>query len=175
MKWEWLFLLLFYGLSMYVKRKQQKNINREIEEDPDWDSAEQETGGKPANFLETFLESQGLVKETIQENFNKINFDEQSQIEEVEDFTEYEDGAEYSGVKDLSSKKNKKDSLENVRNIKTDRRIKNRRSDDHRKKIKNTKYPHNKLNKLFHSMKPLKQSIILKEILDKPLSLRNKR
>ena len=51
MKWEWLFLLLFYGLSMLIKRKQQKNINKEIEEDPDWDFQEEKASGKPVDFL----------------------------------------------------------------------------------------------------------------------------
>ena len=61
MKWEWLFLLLFYGLSMLLKRKQQKNINKEIEEDPDWDFQEEKASGKPVDFLETFLESEKII------------------------------------------------------------------------------------------------------------------
>ena len=42
-------------------------------------------------------------------------------------------------------------------------------------KTKNPKYSYNRLNKIFHVMSPLKQSIVLKEILDKPISLRSKR
>ena len=53
--------------------------------------------------------------------------------------------------------------------------MQNRRLEDQTKKTKNPKYSYNKLNKIFHVMSPLKQSIVLKEILDKPISLRSKR
>ena len=164
MKWEWLFLLLFYGLSMLIKRKQQKNINKEIEEDPDWDFQEEKASGKPVDFLETFLESQGLIKETIRDDTNEINLDEKNQ-----------EGKEYPDIENFTSNKNKKNSLDYVSNIKNDRRIQNRRLKDQTKKTKNLKYSYNRLNKIFHVMSPLKQSIVLKEILDKPISLRSKR
>ena len=164
MKWEWLFLLLFYGLSMLIKRKQQKKINKEIEEDPDWDFQEEKASGKPVDFLETFLESQGLIKETIRDDTNEINLDEKNQ-----------EGKEYPNIENFTSNKNKKNSLDYVSNIKNDRRIQNRRLKDQTKKTKNLKYSYNRLNKIFHVMSPLKQSIVLKEILDKPISLRSKR
>ena len=37
---EWLFLLLFYALSVYLKKRQQKAAHKEIEDDPDWDPEE---------------------------------------------------------------------------------------------------------------------------------------
>ena len=175
MKWEWLFLLLFYGLSMLIKRKQQKNINKEIEEDPDWDFQEEKASGKPVDFLETFLESQGLIKETIRDDTNEINLDEKNQEEELEVSFENQKGKEYPDIENFSSNKNKKNSLDYISNIKNDRRIQNRRLEDQTKKTKNPKYSYNRLNKIFHVMSPLKQSIVLKEILDKPISLRSKR
>ena len=37
---EWLFLLLFYALSVYLKNRKQKAAHKEIEDDPDWDPEE---------------------------------------------------------------------------------------------------------------------------------------
>ena len=60
-KMEWLFLLLFYGLSVYLKKKQQKTAHKEIEVDPDWDPEEKPETVKGVDLLEKILTSHGLI------------------------------------------------------------------------------------------------------------------
>ena len=116
-----------------------------------------------------------MIKETIRDDTNEINLDEKNQEEELEVSFENQEGKEYPDIENFTSNKNKKNSLDYISNIKNDRRIQNRRLEDQTKKTKNPKYSYNRLNKIFHVMSPLKQSIVLKEILDKPISLRSKR
>lgn len=60
---EWLFLLLFYALSVYLKKRQQKAAHKEIEDDPDWDPEEKPETVKGVDLLEKFLTSQGLIEQ----------------------------------------------------------------------------------------------------------------
>ena len=56
-KMEWLFLLLFYGLSVYLKKRQQKAAHKEIEDDPEWDPDKTQANVTPVDLLETFFVS----------------------------------------------------------------------------------------------------------------------
>ena len=58
---EWLFLLLFYALSVYLKKRQQKAAHKEIENDPDWDPEEKPKTVKGVDLLEKFLTSRDLL------------------------------------------------------------------------------------------------------------------
>ena len=57
------FLLLFYGLSVYLKKKQQKTSHKEIEDDPEWDPDKKQENVKPVDLLEKFFVSQGLIEQ----------------------------------------------------------------------------------------------------------------
>ena len=147
---EWLFLLLFYALSVYLKNRKQKAAHKEIEDDPDWDPEEKPETVKGVDLLEKFLASKGLIEqEAVSE---KPGSEESSEI----DF-ELVSEEQVTPVPE---------DLESFNQGKIERREKDRRSKDR---------DHEKLKQIFNSPDSLKRGIIIKEILDKPLALRKNR
>ena len=165
---EWLFLLLFYALSVYLKKKQQKAAHKEIEDDPDWDPEEKPGNVKPVDLLGKFLASQGLIEqETIAKR--KDSFSEQEAVSEI---SELEDRIEFDPIPEKQEIPVPED-VEFIKRSKIERRVKKRRSIDLDHKIFHSfKRKHVKLIELLQSRNSLKQGIIIKEILDKPLSMR---
>ena len=157
---EWLFLLLFYALSVYLKKRQQKAAHKEIEDDPDWDPEEKPETVKGVDLLEKFLTSQGLIEqEAVSE---KPGSEGSSEIDS-------------EPVSEEQITPVPKD-LEFINQGKIERREKDRRSTDRDHKIlKPVTRDHEKLKQIFDSPDSLKRGIIIKEILDKPLALRKNR
>ncbi len=157
---EWLFLLLFYALSVYLKNRKQKAAHKEIEDDPDWDPEEKPETVKGVDLLEKFLTSQGLIEqEAVSE---KPGSEESSEI----DF-ELVSEEQVTPVPE---------DLESFNQGKIERREKDRRFTDRDHKIlKPVTRDHEKLKQIFDSPDSLKRGIIIKEILDKPLALRKNR
>jgi len=157
---EWLFLLLFYALSVYLKNRKQKAAHKEIEDDPDWDPEEKPETVKGVDLLEKFLASKGLIEqEAVSE---KPGSEESSEI----DF-ELVSEEQVTPVPE---------DLESFNQGKIERREKDRRFTDRDHKIlKPVTGDHEKLKQIFDSPDSLKQGIIIKEILDKPLALRKNR
>ena len=157
---EWLFLLLFYALSVYLKNRKQKAAHKEIEDDPDWDSEEKSETVKGVDLLEKFLASKGLIEqEAVSE---KPGSEESSEI----DF-ELVSEEQVTPVPE---------DLESFNQDKIERREKDRRFTDRDHKIlKPVTGDHEKLKQIFDSPDSLKRGIIIKEILDKPLALRKNR
>ena len=157
---EWLFLLLFYALSVYLKNRKQKAAHKEIEDDPDWDSEEKSETVKGVDLLEKFLASKGLIEqEAVSE---KPGSEESSEI----DF-------ELVSEEQLTPVP---ENLESFNQGKIERREKDRRFTDRDHKIlKPVTGDHEKLKQIFDSPDSLKRGIIIKEILDKPLALRKNR
>ena len=157
---EWLFLLLFYALSVYLKNRKQKAAHKEIEDDPDWDPEEKPETVKGVDLLEKFLASKGLIEqEAVSE---KPGSEESSEI----DF-ELVSEEQVTPVPE---------DLESFNQGKIERREKDRRFTDRDHKIlKPITGDHEKLKQIFDSPDSLKQGIIIKEILDKPLALRKNR
>ena len=157
---EWLFLLLFYALSVYLKNRKQKAAHKEIEDDPDWDPEEKPETVKGVDLLEKFLASKGLIEqEAVSE---KPGSEESSEI----DF-ELVSEEQVTPVPE---------DLESFNQDKIERREKDRRSIDRDHKIlKPRTRDHEKLKQIFDSPDSLKRGIIIKEILDKPLALRKNR
>ena len=157
---EWLFLLLFYALSVYLKNRKQKAAHKEIEDDPDWDPEEKPETVKGVDLLEKFLASKGLIEqEAVSE---KPGSEESSEI----DF-ELVSEEQITPVPE---------DLESFNQGKIKRREKDRRSTDRDHKIlKPVTGDHEKLKQIFDSPDSLKRGIIIKEILDKPLALRKNR
>ena len=157
---EWLFLLLFYALSVYLKKRRQKAAHKEIEDDPDWDPEEKPETVKGVDLLEKFLTSQGLIEqEAVSE---KPGSEESSEI----DFEPVSEEQITPVPKDL----------EFINQGEIERREKDRRSTDRDHKIlKPVTRDHEKLKQIFDSPDSLKRGIIIKEILDKPLALRKNR
>ena len=157
---EWLFLLLFYALSVYLKNRKQKAAHKEIEDDPDWDPEEKPETVKGVDLLEKFLASKGLIEqEAVSE---KPGSEESSEI----DF-ELVSEEQVTPVPE---------DLESFNQGKIERREKDRRFTDRDHKIlKPITGDHEKLKQIFDSPDSLKWGIIIKEILDKPLALRKNR
>jgi len=157
---EWLFLLLFYALSVYLKNRKQKAAHKEIEDDPDWDPEEKPETVKGVDLLEKFLASKGLIEqEAVSE---KPGSEESSEI----DF-ELVSEEQVTPVPE---------DLESFNQGKIERREKDRRFTDRDHKIlKPITGDHEKLKQIFDSPDSLKRGIIIKEILDKPLALRKNR
>ena len=172
-KMEWLFLLLFYGLSVYLKKKQQKAAHKEIEDDPEWDPDKKEENVKPVDLLEKFLVSQGVIE---QENASKRKAF----------LLEQEPGSENFGIEermeiDFEPVSEEQitplpENSEFIKRSEIERRVKDRRSiDQGHKTVKPFRHDYVKLIQIFNSPTSLKQGIIIKEVLGKPLALRKNR
>ena len=157
---EWLFLLLFYALSVYLKNRKQKAAHKKIEDDPDWDPEGKPETVKGVDLLEKFLASKGLIEqEAVSE---KPGSEESSEI----DF-ELVSEEQVTPVPE---------DLESFNQGKIERREKDRRFTDRDHKIlKPVTGDYEKLKQIFDSPDSLKRGIIIKEILDKPLALRKNR
>ena len=168
---EWLGLILLYIISGYMKKRQQVNQRKEIEKDPDWAEGTSVGAQDDSNNIETFLndlfesnpkipESPSLAKEII-ENENKelpednLIISERLSEEEIissdDRMNEIDEQVEKFENSIYHSKLSEKKELQ-LGNKWTKKR--------------------NIQSELFDSKKSLKKSIILKEVLGKPLSLR---
>ena len=169
---EWLGILLLYLISGFMKKREQNQKRKEIESEPDWDLDDSNVFEKPESDLGQLLndlfeqnpktpEASPLISDVINEesenleNENTGEFsdeilddvlvdDEQGLSEIDEKVEDFEDRIYHSKLADRSELHlgNKWDKQTNLR------------------------------LELFNSKKTLKRAIILKEILDKPLSLR---
>jgi hypothetical protein len=170
---EWLFLLLFYALSVYLKNRKQKAAHKEIEDDPDWDPEEKPETVKGVDLLEKFLTSQGLIEQEAVTK-RKAFLLEQEAVSE-------NSGPEENSKIDFELVSEEQvtpvpEDLESFNQDKIERREKDRRSIDRDHKIlKPRTRDHEKQKQIFDSPNSLKRGIIIKEILDKPLALRKNR
>ena len=169
---EWLGVLLLYLISGFMKKRQQ-NKNREmIESDPSWDNEEAFEKEDSSNNIEQLLndlfeqnpkitQSSSAVKEVlVEENNNQLEeFLETKPEELLEEKIIDEDN--------LISLEDQTDNFED--NI-------------YHSKLADRKELHfgnkwvDKINlkeELFNSRKSLRRSILIKEILDKPLAMRD--
>ena len=169
---EWLGVLLLYLISGFMKKRQQ-NKNREmIESDPSWDNEEAFEKEDSSNNIEQLLndlfeqnpkitQSSSAVKEVlVEENNNQLEeFLETKPEELLEEKIIDEDN--------LISLEDQTDNFED--NI-------------YHSKLAGRKELHfgnkweNKINlkeELFNSKKSLRRSILIKEVLDKPLAMRD--
>ena len=170
---EWLFLLLFYALSVYLKNRKQKAAHKEIEDDPDWDPEEKPETVKGVDLLEKFLTSQGLIEQDAVTKRKAFLLEQEAVSEKP--------GSEESSKIDFELVSEEQvtpvpEDLESFNQGKIERREKNRRSTDRDHKIiKPVTRDHKKLKQIFDSPDSLKRGIIIKEVLDKPLALRKNR
>ena len=170
---EWLFLLLFYALSVYLKNRKQKAAHKEIEDDPDWDSEEKSETVKGVDLLEKFLTSQGLIEQEAVTKRKAFLLEQEAVSEKP--------GSEESSEIDFELVSEEQvtpvpEDLESFNQGKIERREKDRRFTDRDHKIlKPITGDHEKLKQIFDSPDSLKRGIIIKEILDKPLALRKNR
>ena len=170
---EWLGILLLYLISGFMKKREQNQKRKDIESEPDWDLDDSNVFEKPESDLGQLLndlfeqnpktpEASPLISDVINEESEKLENentgefsdeiledvlvdDEQGLSEIDEKVEEFEDRIYHSKLAERRELHlgNKWDKQTNLR------------------------------LELFNSKKTLKRAIILKEILDKPLSLRN--
>ena len=169
---EWLGILLLYLISGFMKKREQNQKRKEIESEPDWDSDDSNVFEKPESDLGQLLndlfeqnpktpEASPLISDVINEEsenlenentgefsdeiFDDVLVDDEQGLSEIDEKVEdFEDRIYHSKLADRTELHlgKKWDKQTNLR------------------------------LELFNSKKTLKRAIILKEILDKPLSLR---
>ena len=167
---EWLGVLLLYLISGFLKKRQQDQKRKEIESDPSWDSDSQLENEKFENRYGQFLndlfeqnpQTPELNKETRDSIKNETKTDEKNLDKEelVENTNKYDDS-------DLTKTEEKIESFEDK--IYHSNLAKRRELHLGNKWFKSV----NIKDELFYSKRLLRKSIIIKEILDKPVSLRN--
>ena len=168
---EWLGILLLYFISGFMKKREQNQKRKEIESDPEWDSGSIVYEKQETN-LESLLndlfeqnpktpEASPIIANVIEEEFNSID---------KEIVNEAKDGS-IEGV--LTSDEGEFSE--------TDEMVENFDNAIYHSNLANRKELHlgNKWNKktdlktvLFNSKNKLKKAVVLKEILDRPLALR---
>ncbi len=169
---EWLGLLLLYLISGYMKKRQQNQKRKKIEGDPDWDSETNFHENKQSNDLDILLndlfesnpetpepnparsdkliiETDNADKDTIFEENSDLNVNISDKIEK--DLTKIDEQVERFEKNIYHSELAEKKELHFGNKWLKEKNLR--------------KY-------LFKSKNTLKKSIIVKEILDRPLSLR---
>ena len=169
---EWLGVLLLYLISGFMKKRQQ-NKNREmIESDPSWDNEEAFEKEDSSNNIEQLLndlfeqnpkitQSSSAVKEVlVEENNNQLEeFLETKPEELLEEKIIDEDN--------LISHEDQTDNFEdNIYHSKLADRKELHFGNKWKDKI-------NLKEELFNSRKSLRRSILIKEVLDKQLAMRD--
>ena len=169
---EWLGVLLLYLISGFMKKRQQ-NKNREmIESDPSWDNEEAFEKEDSSNNIEQLLndlfeqnpkitQSSSAVKEVLVEENNN----------QLEEFLE-------TKPEELLEEK----IIDEDNRISLEDQTDNFEDNIYHSKLADRKELHfgnkwmdktNLKEELFNSRKSLRRSILIKEVLDKPLAMRD--
>ena len=169
---EWLGVLLLYLVSGFMKKRQQNKNRKIIESDPDWDNEDYLEPEEPSNNFEQLLndlfeqnpktpDPSSTVKDLLaSENENQVEEISETQLDqpiaseqiEEEDLSLIDDQVEKFEDNIYHSKLAEREELH---------------FGNKWLKQKNLK------EELFNSKKSLRKSIIIKEILDKPLAMRD--
>ena len=166
---EWLGVVLLYLLSGFMKKRQQNARRRKIESDPDWDSENNSSyqEKEPSNKLDQILndlfednpkipEIDSISRELVQ-NANKspLNGDDKKTVEKSD--------------LDENIAISERDNIETLNKNIYHSELADRKEQHLGKKWRRRK---NIRKNLFKSKRSIKKSIIIKEVLDKPIALR---
>tara|TARA_B100000242_G_scaffold63858_1_gene39128 strand:+ start:816 stop:1322 length:507 start_codon:yes stop_codon:yes gene_type:complete len=166
---EWLGVVLLYLLSGFMKKRQQNARRREIESDPNWGSENNSSfqEKEPSNKLDQLLndlfednpklpEIEPISRELVQ-NANKspLNGDDKKTVEKNDP--------------DENIVINERDNIETLNKNIYHSELADRKEQHLGKKWRRRK---NIRKNLFRSKRSIKKSIIIKEVLDKPIALR---
>ena len=168
---EWLGILLLYVISGFLKKREQNKKRKQIESDPNWDVESnyenQKVGTKLDSILNDLFEQNPATQKP-----NYLSSD----ILESEDDIHTLDNIEQEKIDAIE------DSIDFERDItKIDKQVEQFEDNIYHSKLAQRKELHfgNKWlikksikKELFNSKKLLRRSIIIKEILDKPLAFR---
>ena len=168
---EWLGLVLLYLISGYVKKRQQNQKRRQIEEDPEWDSETVTPPQESSQNLDQLLndlfdqatnldpESPTTPIQTEDSEFDQL----ETPTEEIDDFVEEIIDPDEIDLSEI------------------DEQAQAFKEKIYHSKLADRKEMHfgkkwlikiNLRKELFNSNNALQKSIIIKEVLDKPLALR---
>ena len=169
---EWLGILILYIVSGFLKKRQNNQKRREIESDPDWDS-DTNLAQEPSNNIEHLFndlfeqnpkvpEPDSRIQEIMGETTDEFQFDN-NDLKIDEPIERPGDSNQIN----LSKKDNQREQFEeNIYHSELAKRKELHLGNKWLSK-KNLK------DELFKSNQSLRESIIIKEILDKPLSMRS--
>jgi hypothetical protein len=169
---EWLGVLLLYLISGFMKKRQQNKNRKIIESDPDWDNEDYPGLGEPSNNFEQLLndlfeqnpktpDPSSTIKDLlVSENENQV--EEISKVQPDQPITREQIEEEDSSL--IGDQVEKFE--DNIYHSKLAERKELHFGNKWLKK-KNLK------EELFNTKKSLRKSIIIKEILDKPLAMRD--
>ena len=169
---EWLGVLLLYLVSGFMKKRQQNKNRRIIESDPDWDNEDYLEPEEPSNNFEQLLndlfeqnpktpDPSSTVKDLLaSENENQVEEISETQLDQPIASEQIED-------EDLSLIDDQVEKFED--NIYHSKLAEKEELHFGNKWLKKQ----NLKEELFNSKKSLRKSIIIKEILDKPLAMRD--
>ena len=166
---EWLGVLLLYLISGFFKKREQYKRRAEIESDPSWDpetdTVDDQSGYRFDHLLNDLFEQNPQIPQIT---------------ESLRDSIKTEQNSDSFDVSERGLNKNFSESDED-RIIEADQKIESFEDNIYHSNLAKRKELHlgNKWSKsinmkkeLFNSKKLLRKSIVIKEILDKPLSLR---
>ena len=169
---EWLGVLLLYLVSGFMKKRQQNKNRKIIESDPDWDNEDYLEPEEPSNNFEQLLndlfeqnpktpDPSSAVKDLlVSENENQVEEESETQPDQLIASEQIEE-------EDLSLIDDQVEKFEdNIYHSKLAEREELHFGNKWLKQ-KNLK------EELFDSKKLLRKSIVIKEILDKPLAMRD--
>ena len=164
---EWLGVLLLYLVSGFFKKREQNKKRAEIESDPNWDpeTVDDHSGDRFDHLLNDLFEQNPQTPQIT---------------ESLRDSIKTEQNSDSFDVIERGQNENFSESDED-RIIEADQKIESFEDKIYHSNLADRKELHlgNKWSKsinmkqeLFNSKKLLRKSMIIKEILDKPLSLR---
>ena len=169
---EWLGVLLLYLISGFMKKRQQNKNRKIIESDPDWDNEDYLEPEQPSNNFEQLLndlfEQNPKTLDPSSTVKDLLASENENQAEEIsETQPDQPIASEQIEEKDLSLIDDQVEKFEdNIYHSKLAEREELHFGNKWLKQ-KNLK------EELFNSKKLLRKSIIIKEILDKPLAMRD--
>ena len=169
---EWLGVLLLYLVSGFMKKRQQNKNRKIIESDPDWDNEDYLEPEEPSNNFEQLLndlfEQNPKTPDPSSAIKDLLVSENQNQVEEL------------SGTQpdqSIASEQIQEDDSSLI-----DDQVEKFEDNIYHSKLAERKELHfgnkwlkqkNLKEELFNSKKLLRKSIIIKEILDKPLAMRD--
>ena len=169
---EWLGVLLLYLISGFMKKRQQDKNRKIIESDPDWDNEDYQEPEEPSNNFEQLLydlfeqnpktpDPSSTIKDLlVSENENQVEEIRETQLDQPITSEQIEE-------EDLSLIDDQVDKFED--------NIYHSQLAEREELHLGNKWLKQRILKeeLFNSKKLLRRSIIIKEILDKPLAMRD--
>ena len=169
---EWLGVLLLYLVSGFMKKRQQNKNRKIIESDPDWDNEDYLEPEEPSNNFEQLLndlfEQNPKTPDPSSAVKDLLESENENQVEEV---------SETQPDKPIASEQIEEEDLSLI-----DDQVEKFEDNIYHSKLAEREELHfgnkwlkqkNLKEELFNSKKLLRKSIIIKEILDKPLAMRD--